>query len=363
MLVLIFLYVLMNVNIIFIIQVLIAAQSIFFTFYLLSGKQRKYTRNKILSALTLIVALIMIFNWIPVYEYSIPNLNLVFGLTIGPLIYLCGKSLIYKSFKLTSQNLLHFLPLGFFLILLITVDIQVQFYAWAIFISIFAYNVLSFYMLYHYSKISKMIDGNYDRLRLNWFKAVLWISLLIIIANVVSFILQPDSNSSPSSPDAIILFLLILIMINFIVFQALKHPEIFVDIDDVEIKNLVSESKKNQPVEKYESIFSEIETIMQKEQLYLNPDFLITDLAKVLKQPYKRISQAINTNTDLNFSEYVNKYRINEVKSYFENPVHQSKNVLEVMYECGFNTKSNFNRAFKKFTGFTPSQFKKNSQK
>jgi AraC-like DNA-binding protein len=55
----------------------------------------------------------------------------------------------------------------------------------------------------------------------------------------------------------------------------------------------------------------------------------------------------------------VNRYRIEEAKRLLTNPPDKKITVLEVLYEVGFNSKSSFNTLFKKYTGLTPSEFKK----
>ncbi len=62
-----------------------------------------------------------------------------------------------------------------------------------------------------------------------------------------------------------------------------------------------------------------------------------------------------------NFYDYISKYRIEEAKSILSDQS-SNKTVLEILYEVGFNSKSSFNTAFKKYTGVTPSKFKRNSQ-
>ena len=59
----------------------------------------------------------------------------------------------------------------------------------------------------------------------------------------------------------------------------------------------------------------------------------------------------------MNFYDFISKYRIEEAKKIFTEK--SDKTVLEVLYEVGFNSKSSFNTTFKKFTGITPTQFKK----
>jgi AraC-like DNA-binding protein len=55
----------------------------------------------------------------------------------------------------------------------------------------------------------------------------------------------------------------------------------------------------------------------------------------------------------------VNSYRIEEAGKRLADPAEDHKTILEIAYDTGFYSKSVFNTAFKKFTGMTPSQYKK----
>ena len=76
-------------------------------------------------------------------------------------------------------------------------------------------------------------------------------------------------------------------------------------------------------------------------------------------QPYQ-LSHFINNYMGMSFTNFINGIRIEEAKKYFnEKP---KATVLDIAYEAGFNSKASFNRAFKKFTKMTPSQFRNNFQ-
>ena len=61
----------------------------------------------------------------------------------------------------------------------------------------------------------------------------------------------------------------------------------------------------------------------------------------------------INENLYKNFFDFINTYRIEEMKKQLQG---ESKyTILGIAYESGFNSKSSFNRIFKKYTGQTPS--------
>jgi ligand-binding sensor domain-containing protein/AraC-like DNA-binding protein len=111
---------------------------------------------------------------------------------------------------------------------------------------------------------------------------------------------------------------------------------------------------------KIDEIVSKLDELIAREKLFLNPDLTLADLASRLKIHYNYISRIINENFGMSYNDFINKYRIEEVKLRLVDPEYKNKTVLEVMYETGFYSKSVFNTAFKKFTGMTPSEYRKN---
>jgi ligand-binding sensor domain-containing protein/AraC-like DNA-binding protein len=99
--------------------------------------------------------------------------------------------------------------------------------------------------------------------------------------------------------------------------------------------------------------------LMEEEKRFLDPDLTLKKLATQLNIHYNHLSRIINEHMGKNFNDYVNSYRIEEAKAKLLAPGGAGKTVLEIAYDTGFYSKSVFNTAFKKFTGMTPSQFKK----
>ena len=97
---------------------------------------------------------------------------------------------------------------------------------------------------------------------------------------------------------------------------------------------------------------------MNKEKLYLNPAIALNDFAQKLEIAPCYVSQIINESFQQNFREFVNTYRIEESKQLLTRQ-HQNLNILGIALDAGFNSKSAFNNAFKKYTGITPKEFKK----
>lgn len=99
---------------------------------------------------------------------------------------------------------------------------------------------------------------------------------------------------------------------------------------------------------------------MLSSKTYQNPDLTLSLLATELGISSHILSQVINEQFKLNFFDFVNQYRVEEFKQRIVNPMYNNFSLLGIAFECGFNSKSAFNRIFKKATGFTPSQYKEN---
>lgn len=96
---------------------------------------------------------------------------------------------------------------------------------------------------------------------------------------------------------------------------------------------------------------------MVNEKLYRNPELTLTDLANHLGTNPSLLSKIINRSFGKNFNDYVNEYRVLEVKDQLSNPNNAHLTIMGLAYDAGFNSKATFNRAFKKVTGDSPKTF------
>jgi AraC-like DNA-binding protein len=103
-----------------------------------------------------------------------------------------------------------------------------------------------------------------------------------------------------------------------------------------------------------------VEKLMTEEKLYLEPELTLTDLAQRLKTNVSVLSAVINGAFNKNFNDFVNEYRVEEVKRMLKDPAAKHLSLLGIGIECGFNSKSTFNRAFRKATGLPPSAYYSN---
>ena len=97
--------------------------------------------------------------------------------------------------------------------------------------------------------------------------------------------------------------------------------------------------------------------LMSEDALYRKSDLLINDLAAKLGVHPNYLSQIINQKEKKNFYDFVNTYRLEEFKRLIALQKNQQFTLLSLAYDCGFSSKSSFNRYFKKATGRTPSEY------
>jgi tetratricopeptide (TPR) repeat protein len=136
--------------------------------------------------------------------------------------------------------------------------------------------------------------------------------------------------------------------------NAVNQKEVVISNPD-EIK--YSDSILNE-TRKYK-LLQDIILFMEEKKQFLNPKFTIEDCAKELHTNRKYISQVINESLEMNFNNFVNEYRVKEVRKFLINPEYNNYSLNGIASMAGFHSRATFNSAFKKITGLTPSYFKK----
>jgi AraC-like DNA-binding protein len=99
---------------------------------------------------------------------------------------------------------------------------------------------------------------------------------------------------------------------------------------------------------------------MRTSKAYLQSELNAADLSKGMNISVNHLSQVLNTVQQQNFFDFVNTYRVEEVKKRLVDDRYAHLTILAIALDCGFNSKSAFNTVFKKITGMTPSQYSKN---
>lgn len=123
-------------------------------------------------------------------------------------------------------------------------------------------------------------------------------------------------------------------------------------------ENNETTSNNNLSNEFIKQIIEEMQSYMQSEKPYTDPDFSVYMLSKALNIPRRSLSLVLNTGLSKNFYQYVNEFRIEEVKIQLEHQDNKST-IIDIAFQAGFKSKSSFNSLFKQYCHVTPSQYRK----
>ena len=109
-------------------------------------------------------------------------------------------------------------------------------------------------------------------------------------------------------------------------------------------------------------IFEKLEDYITQNKPYLDENLNLFTLAQQIDVSTNQLSQVINQKTSSNFFNYINQYRIEAVKQKLKDPAFEHYSILAVGFDCGFRSKSSFNKIFKDLEGITPSEYQKNQK-
>ncbi|MFV0539748.1 MAG: helix-turn-helix domain-containing protein [Aestuariibaculum sp.] len=213
--------------------------------------------------------------------------------------------------------------------------------------------ILVFKFIYRYEKAHSENQLLEVKIKTKWLKNVLYLGLSIVLLWCISVsFLEITKNRG------FYIFYPLWISIAFIIYwigyASILQKQIF-----KERKAIRTVKGRPQITEKSPTSYSKIDILISDKKLYLDPNLSLNSIAKKTNLSEGYISQLINTNTNVNFNDYINLLRINEAKQMLKSKTYDNYTVVSIGLESGFNSKSSFYAAFKKFTGKTPVQYKK----
>lgn len=368
--------------------IIAAFNSLFFAILILQKKRAVH--HKIMTSwlvyLGIYVGLYAIFSDLLFTKYQLFSASFISLLLLhGPFLYLYISSLNDDKFQISWKNLIHFTPFILFNLYIILasffphyaqkirLDHSENVYGTAYLFNLFLIlTVLSgpVYILLTirlFRKLDINIFNNFSvskNVSLDWMRkliytfGVVWTVLLIF--TTVHHVFGLFSWSFCTNG----LFLSLSVFILLIGFLGLNQKEIFVQYPDKQIEYVIDEPKAKYAAtllkeDEMDDYIKKIEQYMDIEKPYLNADISLPELSERMNIPSHHLSRVINEKLNMNFFDFINQYRVEEVKSRIQDQQYVHLSILGIAFDSGFNTKSAFNRVFKKMTGMTPSEFKR----
>jgi AraC-like DNA-binding protein len=110
--------------------------------------------------------------------------------------------------------------------------------------------------------------------------------------------------------------------------------------------------------EQSEAYLQTLKACMERNKPFQDAEVRLADVAEAVSMTPHHLSQVINDGAGMTFRDFINVYRVEEVKRKLKDPRETHKSILALAVEAGFGNKSSFNRAFKHHTGTTPSAYR-----
>ena len=220
-----------------------------------------------------------------------------------------------------------------------------------------------YFSIAHYRKYRAWLNENYsdtEKIKFDWLRNFLYIFALIFVLGAIfdftgSFIFS-------LSYIQIFYFEFVLALATYYLAIAgyLRSQTITVSFTEAESEKIgiAAEEKKTLLAENdLNKLKTKLCGLMETEKPFLDSQLTLGVLAKRIGVNTTVLSYIINHGCKLNFNDFVNEYRIAEVKKKLHEGAAETDNLLGIALDSGFNSKATFNRAFKKFTGGSPKKF------
>lgn len=102
--------------------------------------------------------------------------------------------------------------------------------------------------------------------------------------------------------------------------------------------------------------------LMENEKPYLDHQLKMDDLARAMDTSRHHLSQIINAQLGMTFSDFVNRYRVDATQRMLTDPGKQEEKIIAIAYDAGFNTKASFYNAFNKLAGTSPTEYRRRNR-
>jgi len=359
-----------------------------FLIALLSGKRNKMISDKVLLFLLIVYSLTIGGTFLELYNVknSFPNphfvhVNWLLLLLHGPLLWLYLNTLIAPAFKIKAIHLLHFTPFMFIAVIhyfdflklsaiekkislvnnAFTTSVYFYIGILAVALSTIGYNIIVLLLLRRHRQNVKNTFSSIENKDLTWLKALVIASLVIFGLNALLYNLNRYLQFTEYFTLTGIAYSFSTMYVFFIGYFGIKQGRIFVhDPGVVNMRIMYARDfgkTKHADKNGHSQIILRLHRIMDTEKPYLDKELNLAKLSRLLNISPGLLSEVLNSSLNNNFFDFINKYRVEEFKQQYPSHKNRHLSILGIAYECGFNSKAAFYRAFKKFEGKSPTTY------
>ncbi|WP_298895172.1 helix-turn-helix transcriptional regulator [uncultured Psychroserpens sp.] len=300
-------------------------------------------------------------------------------ITLAPLLLLYVKSLFLDEKSLVKNHLKHFTPAVLFA-LSITIPTMifnsyhsnalaythsniVRFIIRTENIYFLLYLTISLRFLLKHQKLSKYEYSNLTKYDLNWIKVMLLSALSIIGLDLALKVYESILGDFSWNADFLSVLAMI-ILVSYLGFYGINQSKVllpsFLLQNDTKSKSNKAENKmlSAEKKQEFEHLKHKLISTLNTNHPYLDEDLTLGKLAQQISTTDKTLSTMLNQYMKTTFYDLINTYRVEAVKKKIKSDRYNNYNLFGIACECGFKSRTSFNRIFKKETGLSPSEFK-----
>lgn len=343
----------MTIKTLAILNLIIASQALFLCIHFILKSKGTRILNRLIAFLCFSFATISLntyLNLVDIYLQNFPLEDISNNLMwfISPVLYLY---VIYND-KKPGNHLIYLNTFPF--IILAGIDI---FFEWKWFTEIIPFIAFTQMSVYLYLSIKYCI-GNYTKARqyYNWILPSIIVFAILLAINFSLSILETMEIKIVSNNLKQSFTSLLVVPIFYLAYKEMNSTN---DLGIAPRKYQTSQISE----EKSKEYLANIEAAMRDDKLYLQKNLTLKTFSQSININPKYVSQIINQNLQMSFSDYVFKFRFDDVKKRLVDPKNKNLTIFGIAQESGFKSNSRFNYLFKTHSGLTPKEFQKLHQK
>lgn len=204
-----------------------------------------------------------------------------------------------------------------------------------------------------YQRLMQQEVSNTENVDISWVRFLMGVFLIINLFFLFSLIALIHQDGIRLGMAGGLIFSVAVFALGY---KGLLQKEIFKQEPDK-----IPEGKTVQPLYTADqALIDQLLKHMEEKKPYLDPELTLSSLAKEISVSRSQLSVLINEGIGDNFYDFVNKYRVEQVKKLMVDPAVKNYSMLGLALEAGFKSKSTFNLIFKRFTGLTPTEYRRN---